>query len=321
MKLKTFFIVCIFVIFSSVSLHADFEDRIVAIVNDEVITLSELDATLQSFMKRVEKIPQEAQREKIVAQARVAAMDKLINNMLLEQKAAKLGIIVTDKDVDKALKNILEEKHMSVEKFREALAREGGVLDEYEGEIRRNIINGRIIEKEIRSGITISEEEVGAYYRKHRDDYEGKESARIQQILLVKPKDCDDSTGRELRAKAEEILKSLKDGEPFDILVDMYSQGPSAKSGGDLGFVEKGMMFPEVDTAVSELKKGESSGVIESPVGFHIIKIIDRRGVGIKPVEEVREEIVWNIGNEKIRKKFQEWLKELREKSLVEIKL
>lgn len=321
MKLKTFFIVCIFVIFSSVSLYADFEDRIVAIVNDEVITLSELDTTLQSFMKRVEKIPRGDQREKIVAQARGAAMNKLINNMLLEQKAAKLGIIVTDKDVDKALKNILEEKHMSFEKFRKALASEGGVLDEYKGEIRRNIVNGRIVEKEIRSGITISEEEVGAYYRKHRDDYEGKEAARIQQILLVKPKDCDDSTRKELRSKAEEILKRLENGDLFDVLVGIYSQGPAAKSGGDLGFVEKGMMFPEVDAAVSGLKVGESSEIIESPVGFHIIKIIDRRGAGIKPVEEVREEIIRTIGNEKINKRFQEWLKELREKSLVEIKL
>ncbi len=320
MKLKIFCIVCILIVFSSVSLHAAFEDRIVAIVNDEVITLSELDAILQTFMKRVETAPQ-VQREKMVAQARVTAMDKLIDDMLLEQKAAKLNIIVTDEDVDKALDNMLEERHISVEKFGEALAREGTVLGKYKSEIRRNIISGRIIEKEIRSEITISEEEVGEYYSKHRNDYEGKEATRIQQILLVKPKDCDDSTREELRAKAEEILKRVKDGESFDLLVDNYSQGPAAKSRGDLGFVEKGMMFPEVDTAVSGLKKGESSGVIESPVGFHIIRVIDKRGAGIKPVDEVREEIVGNIGNEKINKKFEEWLKELREKSLVEIKL
>ena len=320
MKLKIFCIVCILIVFSSASLHAAFEDRIVAIVNDEVITLSELDAILQTFMKRVETAPQ-VQREKMVAQARVTAMDKLIDDMLLEQKAAKLNIIVTDEDVDKALDNMLEERHISVEKFGEALAREGTVLGKYKSEIRRNIISGRIIEKEIRSEITISEEEVGEYYSKHRNDYEGKEATRIQQILLVKPKDCDDSTREELRAKAEEILKRVKDGESFDLLVDNYSQGPAAKSRGDLGFVEKGMMFPEVDTAVSGLKKGESSGVIESPVGFHIIRVIDKRGAGIKPVDEVREEIVRNIGNEKINKKFEEWLKEPREKSLVEIKL
>lgn len=321
MKLKIFFIICMFVIFSSITLYADFEDRIVAIVNDEVITLSELDATLQSFMKRIENISEGAERDKIVSQTRMAALDRLINNMLFEQKAAKMGIVVKDKDVDKALKNMLEEKHMSFEKFLEALANEGGAIDDYKKEIRRSIISGRIIDKEIRPGITISEEEVGAYYLKHRDDYEGKEASRIQQILILKPKDADENTRAELRSKTEAILQKLESGEPFEVMVSVYSQGPAAKSGGDLGFVEGGMMFPAVDKVVSELKKGETSKVIESPVGFHIIRIIDKRGAGIKPVEEVREEIVSSIGNEKIRKKFQEWMKELREKSLVEIKL
>ncbi len=321
MKLKTFFIVCILIVFSSDSLHADFEDRIVAIVNDEVITLSELDTTLQAFMKRIEEIPEGDQREKIVAQAKVAALDKLIDNMLLEQEAAKLDIIVTDEDVANAMSGMLSEKNISVEKFEETLSKEGNTLDEYRDEIRKNIIRGRLVEAKIRSRITINEKEIGEYYSRHRGDYEGKEAARIQQILLVKPKDCDDSTREKLRTKAEMILKRLENGESFDLLVNEYSQGPAARSGGDLGFVKKGMMFPAVDAAVSELKKGESSGVIESPVGFHIIRVMDKRGAGIKPSEEVRDEIVRNIGTEKVKKKFQEWLKELREKSLVEIKL
>ncbi|MBW2649161.1 MAG: peptidylprolyl isomerase [Deltaproteobacteria bacterium] len=321
MKLKPFFIVCILIIFSSAPLYAAFEDRIVAIVNDEVITLSELNSILQPFMKRIEEIPQGAQREEIVEKARAAAMDKLVNNMLLEQKAAKLKIIVTDEDVDKTLETMLEGKNISVDKFGEALSKQGTTLDEYRDEIRKDIIRSRLIEAEIRSRITINEKEIGEYYLKHRNDYEGKEAARIQQILLVKPKDCDDSTRKKLRAKAKEILKRVKDGESFDLLVGEYSQGPAARSGGDLGFVEKGMMFPEVDMAVSKLKKGDTSEVIESPVGFHVIRVIDKRGAGIKPVEEVREEIIRNIGNEKMKKEFEEWMKELREKSLVEIKL
>ncbi|MBW2545026.1 MAG: peptidylprolyl isomerase [Deltaproteobacteria bacterium] len=321
MKLKTFFIVGIFLIFFSTALHATFEDRIVAIVNDEVITLSELDTTLQAFMKRIEEIPEGGQREKIVAQARVAALDKLIDNMLLEQKAAKLDIIVTDEDVAKSMSGMLSGKNISVEKFEETLSKEGNTLDEYRDEIRKNIITGRLVEKEIRSRTTITEKEIGEYYSKNRDKYEGKEATRIQQILLVKPKDGDNKTREKLRTKAEMILKKMKDGESFDLLVNEYSQGPAAGSGGDLGFVEKGMMFPAVDTAVFGLKKGETSGVIESPVGFHIIRVLDKRGAGIKPSEEVRDEIVREIGNEKVKKKFQEWLKELREKSLVEIKL
>ena len=321
MKAKISFIVGIFLIFSSTALLGAFEDRIVAIVNDEVITLSELEATSQAFMKRIKKIPQGLQREKIVAQARVAALDKLIDNMLLEQKAAKLGIIVTDEYVAQAMNDMLSEKNISVDKFRETLSKEGATLEEYRDETRKNIIRGRLVETTIRSRTTINEKEIGEYYSKHRDDYEGKEAARIQQILLVKPRDCDNSTREKLRTKAGMILKRVNDGESFDLLVNEYSQGPAARSGGDLGFVEKGMMFPAVDTAVSGLKKGETSGVIESPVGFHIIRVMDKRGAGIKPFEEVRDEIVQKIGTEKVKKKFQEWLKELREKSLVEIKL
>ena len=206
MKSKICFIVCILVIIFSASLNAAFEDRIVAIVNDEVITLSELDDTLEAYMKRVDKIPQGVQREKIVAQAREMALDKLIDNMLLEQKAAKLGIIVSDDDVDKAMEGMLRDKNISIDTVMATLSKEGTTLDEYRDEIRGNIIRGRLVEKELRSRTTIHEKEIGEYYSKHREQYEGKEATSIRQILLLKPKDCDAGTAEELRTKAIIIL-------------------------------------------------------------------------------------------------------------------
>jgi len=321
MKPKISFIVGIFLVFFSTALYAAFEDRIVAVVNDDVIILSELEASLQPVMERIEKIPEEGKRKEVTAQARLAVLNQLIDRMLLEQEAAKLRIVVTDKEVDKALEDLLKDRGISLEKFRETMAAEGVMLDEYKDEIRRDRIKRKVIEKTVKSKVSVSEEEIGEYYAKHRDEYEGKEATRIQQILLVKPKDAADSATKTLRAQAEAILKKLKEGESFDFLVGTHSQGPAAGSGGDLGFVEKGMMFPEVDAVAFSLKGGEISDVIESPVGFHIIKIIDRRGAGIKPIEEVREEIVRKIGNEKMKKKFEEWLKELRGKSLIEIRL
>ncbi|MEA2014242.1 MAG: SurA N-terminal domain-containing protein [Thermodesulfobacteriota bacterium] len=321
MRLKTLSIVCIFVVFYSVSLHAAFNDRIIAIVNDEVITLSELNTTLQAYMERIESIPQGVKQEEIVAQARVAAMNNLIDTMLIKQEAARLKIVVTDENVTKTIDGMLDEQNMSIEKLKEALSEEKTTFDEYREEIRKNLITRRLIQTQIRSRITIDEKEIGEYYSKHRDKYEGKEATRIQQIFLVKPKGCNKSTRLKLRFKARKILKELKNGKSFGLLVEEYSQGPAVNSRGDLGFVEQGMMFPEVDFAISKLKRGESSGVIESPVGFHIMRVIDKRGAGIKPVEEVRAEIVEIIGGEKVKNKFEGWLKELREKSLVEIKL
>ena len=116
-------------------------------------------------------------------------------------------------------------------------------------------------------------------------------------------------------------MKKLKAGESFDLLVGMHSQGPAAKAGGDLGFMEKGMMFPAVDEAAFRMKTGEISDVIESPIGFHIIRIIDRRGAGIKPLEEVRQEIMGKIGSEKMKKKFEEWMEGVRKKAYIETRL
>lgn len=321
MKSKLLVVVGIFFIFFSTALYAAFEDRIVAVVNGDVITLSDLNTTLQPLLERIKKVPEEEKRKELTAQARTAIINKLIDRMLIEQEAASLKIAVTDDEVDGVLENLLKAKKISLEKFRKSMAAEGFSLDEYKDEIRRERIKRKVINKIIRSKLSISEEEIGEYYAKHRDEYEGNEAVRIQQILIVKPKDATSGTQKKLRAQAHKVLKKLQAGESFDLLVATHSQGPAVNAGGDLGFVEKGMMFPEVDEAAFSLKKGGISGVIESPVGFHIIRITDKRGAGIKPIEEVREEIIAKIGTEKGKKKFEEWLKEMREKSHIEIRL
>jgi parvulin-like peptidyl-prolyl isomerase len=124
-----------------------------------------------------------------------------------------------------------------------------------------------------------------------------------------------------LKAYAEAIRRRLLAGESFDLLAAKYSQGPAAASGGDVGFIEKGMVLPEIEEAAFSLPIDQISPVIESSSGFHIIQVIDRRGGGIKSIESVREEIREKLDQEKIVKKFEEWLDLLRQKSHIEIKL
>ena len=319
--LKVFTAICVFSIFLVVSSGATVVDRIVAVVNDDVITLSELNRDLDSYMERAGKSFKGADREKFVEQVRMAILNDLINRKLILQEAGNLGIVVTDDDVNDAIKDILDRRKMSMEEMKDAIAGEGDTFEEYREDARQHLTKMRLIDKEIRSKIIVSQKEIGDYYRQHRDDYEGKEAVRIKQILIIIPRDCDMETKRKLRKNTEEILKKLKSGESFVLLATKFSQGPAAKTGGDLGYVEKGLMLPEVDETAFKLKTGETSDVIESPIGFHIIKIVDKRGEGIKPLDSVREEIMGEIGNKKIEKKFQEWLKEAREKSLIDIRL
>jgi peptidyl-prolyl cis-trans isomerase SurA len=310
----------IVLLFFAISTHA-FEDRIVAVVNNEAITLSELDEAVEAFLNVVTRSQPSVKREDIIEEARKASLNKLIDGVLLKQEASRLKIVISDQEISRTMNDMLVRRNISFDEFSESLEKEGMTLDDYKKEISQYLLTRKIVEKTIRYKIAVSDEEIGNYYGNHRNQYEGKEANRVQQILIVKPKGADQETVSALREKAETILKRLIEGEPFEALAVQYSQGPAAKAGGDLGFLEKGMMYPEVDEEVFRLKKGEMGGVVESPIGFHIIKVLDKRGAGVKPIEEVREEIIGRISEEKIEEKFQEWFKKLREKSHIDIRL
>ncbi|MBN2178016.1 MAG: peptidylprolyl isomerase [Deltaproteobacteria bacterium] len=310
----------IVLLFFVISTHA-FEDRIVAVVNNEAITLSELDEAVEAFLNVVTRSQPSVKREDIIEEARKASLNKLIDGVLLKQEASRLKIVISDQEISRTMNDMLVRRNISFDEFSESLKKEGMTLDDYKKEISQYLLTRKIVEKTIRYKIAVSDEEIGDYYGNHRNQYEGKEANRVQQILIVKPKGADQETVSALREKAETILKRLIEGEPFEALAVQYSQGPAAQAGGDLGFLEKGMMYPEVDEEVFRLKKGEMGGVVESPIGFHIIKVLDKRGAGVKPIEEVREEIIGRISEEKIEEKFQEWFKKLREKSHIDIRL
>lgn len=319
--LKIFIFVCLVAVFLSVSLNARVTDRIVAIVNDEVITLSELNNAFKPHLENIEKSYKGDDRGKIIAETRLAMLNKMIDDTLVRQEARKLGIVVKEEDVMGTIGDMFARRNISMEEFMNILAREGSSFEAYKKDVKEHLMKVRLVGRNIKSKVSVTDEEIGDYYSKHREDYEGEEAVRIKQILIIVPKDCGEKKKRKLKAEAGTIHKNLEEGEPFELLASKYSQGPAAKIGGDLGFVEKGTMFPEVDEVVFSLKDGETSDVIESQVGFHIIKVIDRKGAGVKSLESVREEITDIIGRAKIEKKFYEWIEEMRKKSYVETRL
>jgi len=190
-------------------------------------------------------------------------------------------------------------------------------FDEYREATRNTMIKGRVIRREIQSKIAVGNEEIGNYYREHRDEYEGKEAARIRQILIPVPGLTEVDIRNIKRAEAEDVLKKLKSGVPFEQLEVQHSSPGT----GDMGYIEKGTILPAVDDVAFKLKVGEISDVIESPVGFHIIQVLDKRGAGAKPLPVVRDEIEDIISREKAEKKYTEWMADLRKRSYIEIRL
>ncbi len=307
--------------FFAVPSFAEVADRIVAVVNDEVITLRELQLASETFIRRIEKSNPGVPKEKIREEVQTQVLNNMIEETLLKQEAKRLGIVVKDEEVTAAIHDLLARRKWKLEDVKAGLEKDGVTFDEYREATRNNILKGRVIRREIQSKITVSNEEIGNYYREHRDDYEGKEAVRIRQILIPVPENAEGDVRSLRKAESEEVLKKLKAGAPFEQMVAQYARGEAAGMSGDMGYVDKGSMVPAVDEAAFRLKIGEISDVIESTQGFHIIQVLDKRGGGAKPLPEVRNEIEDAIAREKAEKKYGDWMAELRKRSFIEIRL
>jgi parvulin-like peptidyl-prolyl isomerase len=296
-------------------------DRIVAVVNKDIITLFELEKAVDIYLIRIGQPLQAEEKEKIRLETRNVVLYRMIEEMLIEQQARKTGIVVSDEDAMSSITDMLGRRKTPMENFKEALVREGSSFEQYKEEVKSHLMKVRLAQREVWSKISVSDEEIGEYYSKHRDAYEGEESVRLKQILLVIPPGADYEAKNILRMKAEEILKRLENGEPFEVMAANHSEGPEAPTGGDLRFVDKGSLLPQVDEAAFKLKVNELSPVVESSIGFHILMVVDRSGKGSKPLNHIRAEIHEQVANEKLEKKLQDWVQNLKNRSFVDIRL
>jgi parvulin-like peptidyl-prolyl isomerase len=303
--------------------YAETVDRIIAVVNDDVITLYELNAAFEPYEKNIENSYKGNDKDKVIKQARETMFQRMVDNILIEQEAKKSGMSVTvkDEDVNNVLQDVLTKQKISMPDFLKSMAAEGKSIESVKKEIRSQIVRMRLLRREVKDKIMVSDAEIGEYYDKHRQEYEGRESVRMKQLFLSLPPDANKTVKMKVKEEALRLRELILKGESFDLLAAKYSQGPTAAMGGDVGFIEKGTIIPEVEAVAFSLPVDQISEVIESSLGFYIIKVVDKKGAGLKPITMVREEIKSKIEDEKLDKKFDEWISSIRAKSHLEMKL
>jgi peptidyl-prolyl cis-trans isomerase SurA len=219
------------------------------------------------------------------------------------------------------IQDVMTKQKLSMQDFLKNLDKEGNSIESVKKEIRSQLVRMRLLRREVKDKVVVSDEEIGEYYNKHREEYEGKESVRMKQLLLLLPPGADKSTKMKIKNEALRLRGLIMNGESFDLLAAKYSQGPAAAQGGDVGFIEKGTIIPEVEAAAFSLPLNQVSELIESSLGFHIIKVVDKKGAGLKPIAMVREEVKTKIEDEKLDKKFDEWISSVKAKSHLEVRL
>jgi peptidyl-prolyl cis-trans isomerase SurA len=254
-------------------------DRIVAIVDDNIILQSELYQYTYNLALQLGLDPQKAPDK--FDRLREETLDNLITQKVLLVKAKEDSIIVNEKQVDEVLEGQIQQmiaqlgSEKRVEEYFNLTMRE--IKRDFRNEVREGLLVRRLREIKDRE-VLISRREVEAFYKAYRDSLpELKESLKISNILLkIEPSEAAVSAARK---RAEEILARLKNGESFAELAKDLSQDPgSASKGGDLGFIERGDFVREFEEVAFGLTPGEISDIVRSRFGFHIIQLIERRG-------------------------------------------
>ena len=300
---------------------AEIVERIAAVVNEEIITLSEVRAISIPYLQRMkQQLTIDLGAEEVI-ETEKRIVDQLIDEMLVAQEADRLGIEVTPKELDMAMKDVIDRNQLTYAQLEEALAEDGMTLEEYKKELTKQMKKMRLMDQEVRSKVQVSKKEIDKYYEEHKDEFNAPPEVRLQQILLVIPPEATDSEIKQVQKQAEQIRKRVDGEEDFTTLVKLYSQGPNAAAGGDLGLFRQGELFPALDQAAFSLEVGQVSTVIQSPKGFHILKLLERRDRKKMTEEERSEEIDDIIYNQKVENAFKEWLKDLRKKSYIMINL
>lgn len=250
-------------------------DRIVAVVDNDVITRSELDDRIRLIEQQLEKqgtpLPPREVLEKQI-------LERIISDRLQLQYAAQTGLRVDDIQLDKTMERIAEQNKLSVAEFRAALTSEGMDFKKFREDIRREIILGRLKEREVDNRVTVTEAEIDNLLTTKSSRQEASDEYNIGHILIRVPEQASPEELKKLRAKAEDALKKLQGGADFGQVSAGVSDAPNALEGGKLGW-KKPTDLPELfQNALKPLKMGELSDILRSSNGFHILKMLDRRG-------------------------------------------
>lgn len=250
-------------------------DRIIAVVDNDVITRSELDDRLKIVTKQLQQQgtpmpPQEALEKQL--------LERMIVDRLQLAYAGQTGLRVDDAQLDKTIDRIAEQNKLSTADFRKALEDEGIPFKKFREDIRREIILARLREREVDNRVTVSEAEVDNLLTTQQARGSEDEQVDISHILIRTPEQASPEELQKLRAKAEDVLKKLQGGADFAQISAGFSDAPNALEGGKLGWKKLSELPDLFQDPLKKLKAGEITQILRSPNGFHILKINDKRG-------------------------------------------
>jgi peptidyl-prolyl cis-trans isomerase C len=277
-------------------------DKPLAMVNGEPVSYSEykIRLSLQSLgFAEVTGLESES------SDAKVEVLGLLIEEKLLLQEAARLGISVPSGEVESVYSEAASD--YPGDGFAETLTKTGLSPSSYRETIEKKLLIGKLVRRVVFDNISVSDADARSYFNKNRDSFAEPATVRAKQVVL------------DTRHGAEAALKRIQAGEDFSKVASDVSLSPDGKDGGDLGYFSRDEMPPEFEEVAFSMKPGEMSGVVETPYGFHVFMLIDRKGSSNPKFEDVGPAVKERLKEKRFEAFYAEWMAALRDKAEVEV--
>jgi peptidyl-prolyl cis-trans isomerase SurA len=298
-------------------------DRIIAVVNNDVITLSDINKVvapmLASYSQQKGQVLTDEERAELVKKA----IDQQIEKKLIEQKAKELDIKVTDKEITRSIDDVLKRNNITLEQLKDILIKDGSSFAEYQKMLKSEITLSKVVAREVRSKVTITEKDIQEYYGKSASDTNRPgERVRIQQIFFAISAETTPKQAENLTRQLEELRAKIVAGEDFGQMAVKYSQDASAKEGGDMGYFNRGELQPLIENAAFNMQAGDVSSVIRTPAGIHVIKVLEKQNMGEeKAMSKNREEIEDSLYRQQVDTLYQKWMEDIKNKAYIKMYL
>lgn len=288
--------------------------RVIARVNNDIVTNWEYDREKTKLRQQLAEQYSGAELEaQFRAQSKNLLRD-LIDQDLMVQKAKDLDINV-ETDLVKRLDEIRKEMHLdSQAELQKTVEQEGHQWEDFEDNIRRQLLMREVIGREVGSRLIVSREDARKYYDAHRDQFNFPQGVRLADILVATGK----RPPADAEKRAEQALSEIKAGARWETVVEKYSDDQqTVNNGGDLGFFKKGALAPDLAAAIDKVEVGSTTGVLKTQYGYMILKVLQRHQQGIAPFEDVEQRVEEILYNQKMQPALRKYLRTLREQSYI----
>ena len=295
-------------------------DRIVAVVNNDIITLFDLNRAFGPYVKNIKALqyPPEKERQTLF-RVRQDILDQLIDSTLADQQIKRGRITVSEKEINMAIERFKESRQLTDEQLRLGLESQGMSMEDYRQEIKNQILRVKLVNREVKAKIVITKEDISKYYENHREKYTGEKKYYLWNLYIKVPAGSGSLEWNSARDQMEAMRSRLRQGQSFISLVDDLKRSPSLVQGTDLGFFSLEDLAAQLQQVVEKMSPGEYSAVLETNFGYQIIYLQKIEESQAKPLEAVETDIEQILFKEMVDNKYQQWLEQLRAKSHIRI--